>query len=394
MAVTVPSDWDPLSEASQRDPVTTDGELRRTCPVAYSDAFGGFWSVFRHEDIVRVARDTETFVSAPAISVPWDTDSPTPWVPLAADPPLHRWFRRVINPFFLASRLTSFEPQLDAMANQLVDGFADHGRVEFVEAFALPFPASAICMLLGRPASDWKQLADWTHETMVAIASGATDDVRRVRTEMADYCNEWMALRRAEPTDDVMSAMLAADIDGRPMTEHEIHGMFMLLAEAGHETTANSISSSMHHLATHPEQRDLLAAEPERIPGVIEEFLRFTGPTRSLARTTTREVELGGRTIPAGERVTLMFSSGSRDEAVFASPDECRFDRDASNHVTFGVGLHRCIGEHLVRRELRIALEVLLRRLPGFEVDGPTEPAVWPMRGYRALPLRFAAVGA
>jgi cytochrome P450 len=386
------ADWNPLSQQSLADPIGTDRELRTTCPVAYTDAYGGFFALFRHEDIVAVTRDRESFVSAPTISVPAAPPGSPPWVPLQSDLPIHRFYRRVLVPFFAASRLQAFEPQLRKMTNELIDGFIEKGETDLAAELCLALPAKAICLLLGLPLEDSVKLEKWTYDSIEAGSrEGGTAEKLRVLGELAEYGAQWLERRRAEPADDVISAMLAAEIDGRPMTPDELTGMFLLLAEAGHETTSNALISSFYYLAEHPQQRAWLVDQPEITPEIIEEFLRYCAPVRGLARTATRDVVIGGRDIPAGSRVVLMFASGSRDEKVFDNADECLFGRDAVNHTTFGKGIHRCLGEHLARLEMKVVLSEFLRRIPDFKIAGPVQPAMWPTTGYRSLPVRFAS---
>jgi len=192
----------------------------------------------------------------------------------------------------------------------------------------------------------------------------------------------------------LLSAMLTADVGGRPMTDAELEGMFLLLAEAGHETTANALTTTVKYLAEHPDVRRVMAADADAYAAAVEEFVRFASPVRALARTTTRDVKVRGRTIPAGSQVALMFSSGSHDEDQFVDPDVCDFTRDASSHLAFGGGIHRCIGEHLARLEMRVVIRELLRRIPEFELDGEPTKSWWPTVGYPSLPIRFPVLGA
>jgi cytochrome P450 len=382
-------DWSPFSPESLADPVATDRGMRQKCPVAYTDDGGGFYAVFRHEDINTVIQERETFISRPTISVPLMAPGAPPWVPLQADLPDHRFFRKVLIPFFTASRMKSFAPRLREMTNELIDGFIGRGEGDLAKELCLAVPARAICLLLGLPEEDWVLLDEWTVTSMQAAGRGDMPGALAVQREMADYGDKQLEARRTEPKDDVLTAMLNADIDGRPMTAEELNGMFLLLAEAGHETTANALVGSALYLAQNPETRRWLAGQPEIPAGAIEELLRYTAPVRGLARTTTRDVEIGGRVIPEGAQVALMFSSGSRDEEVFEDPDTCDFTRDASKHLTFGRGIHRCLGEHLARVEMQVVLSELLRRIPDFELVGTPVPALWPNSGYRSLPVRF-----
>lgn len=386
------SDWDPIGPDNIADPVSVHRQMRGECPVAYSEQFGGFWSVFDYADIVRVARETDDFISAPQFMVPNLDVGGVPWVPLQADPPMHRQYRKIINPFFVASRLESFEPRLRQVTNELIDTFAARGHADLATELNIPLPATAICLLLGLPDTAWIKFHEWTIGIVAAGNRGDHQALADVFDDLFAFAREWMGQRRAEPSDDVMSAMLAAEVDGRPLTEQEIFGMFVLLASAGHETTSNALSSAMHYLATHPEDRRRLREEPELMPTAVEEFIRVFAPVQGQGRTTAKDVTIGDRTLPSNQPIMLMFASGSRDEKKFERPDECIIDRNDKSHVSFGIGIHRCMGEHLARLEMRVVLETLLQRIPDFEIDGPTEGAMWPAIGFHKLPVRFDPV--
>lgn len=383
------SDWHPFSAESLTDPEGTDRRMRETCPVAYTADGGGFFAVFRHRDILRVTGDRDAFVSGPTISVPKMPAGSPPWVPLQADLPEHRFFRRVLMPYFSQSRIASFEPALREMTNALIDKFIGRGEADIARELCLALPALAICLLLGLPEEDAELLRDLTEGSIEATVTG--DNVRRKELDerLQKYGLAQLEARRAQPGDDALSAMLAADIGGRPMTGEELEGMFILLGKAGHETTANALGTTIRYLAENPEARRQLGADPGLIDVAIEEFLRYSSPVRGLARTATRDVEVGGRAIPAGSQVALMFNSGSHDAGVFPDPEVCDFSRDTSAHLAFGRGIHRCLGEHLARLEMRVVLSEFLRRIPDFELSGEASKSLWPTTGYRTLAIRF-----
>ena len=383
------SDWHPLSAESLADPAGTDRRMREACPVAYTEDGGGFYAFFKNADIQRAVRERETFVSSPTHCVPKMAEGAPPWVPLQADLPEHRLFRRVLMPFFAQNRIAAFEPALRQVTNELIDRFICRGEADIARELCLAVPALAICMLLGLPEQDSEQLLEWTETSIHAMATGDIPRKQEIDQQMAKYGLAQLELRRAEPRDDALTAMLTADIGGRPMTEAELEGMFLLLGKAGHETTANALGTTIRYLADHPNVRRRMRDDPEALEAGIEEFLRHASPVRALARTTTRDVEVGGRVIPAGSQVALMFNSGSHDEEVFPDPDVCDFSRDTSAHLAFGRGIHRCLGEHLARLEMRVVLTEFLRRIPDFELSGEPSIALWPTTGYMSLPIRF-----
>lgn len=385
----IAQDWDPLAPEHMTDPTKGLDEVRERCPVAFSEQFGGFWSVLRHADVVAVARDTERFSSAPQFSVP-KLDTGIPWVPQQADPPMHRHYRRIVNPYFFNSRLDSFKPVLADIANSLIDGFVERGEADLAREYNRQLPATALCLLLGVSTDHASMFDRWTRELVRCGAEYDMAGIMALYDEMIGFATEWMHQRRADPTDDVMSGMLAASIDGRPLTEDEIVGMFLTLVNAGHNTVTNTLGSAQLHLARFPELRQQLIDDPSLIPHAVEEFVRLFGAVQGLARTTNTDVEIGGRTIPAGSPVVLMFAAASRDGAVFDRPTECVLDRPSNPHVSFGAGIHKCVGEHLARIELIVGIRELLARIPHYEVSGDIAVAQWPTIGVYSLPVRFA----
>ena len=382
------NDWDPMTPENYLDPVSVHRELRNRCPVAHSEQFGGFWALFSRDDIVAATKQPEIFSSVPAITIPAFSVADAPWVPLQSDPPQHRQYRKIINPFFYASRLESFEPELLRLTNDFIDDFIERGEADIVEELNLRLPATAICLLLGLPVDSWRQIHEWTVTIIAAANSGDFETVGATYAAMYEFADQWMEERRAHPGEDVMSALVTAEIDGRPLTQSEIRGAFTLLVIAGHETTSNALGNAMYLFATQPEVADRL-----RKNGIddaaMEELVRYCCPVQGMARTTTADVEMGGRVIPAGSPVALMFGSGSRDEHTFAQPDAFDPDREAHQPLTFGWGPHRCMGEQLARMELKIVLETVLERLEGLELAGEPKPCLWPSIGFHGLPVRF-----
>ena len=382
------SDWDPTNELSIRSPEENDNQMRRKCPVAYSDQWGGFWSLFKHEDVTRAVRDTDSFKSAPTqVWPPMNTGAP--WLPLQSDPPEHRQYRQPLVKFFRGERIHSFEPRITALTNELIDKFAARGSADIALELNIPLPAMGMCLLLGLPESNWEYFYRWTTTIVDASTTGDMAAIGGCFTEITDFADRWIASRRASDEDDVVGAMLKATIDGRPWTDNEIRGTFILLFSAGHQTTADALTYAIRHLALHPGDRRRLVANPDLIPAAAVEFVRLAAPIRALARTTKCPVDFGGRTIPADSPVTMMWGAASRDEAVFDDPDEFRPDRDNRQMIAFGSGIHRCLGEELAKLEIGIVLRELLRRIPDFEVAGDGVRSSWPTSGYHSLHLKF-----
>jgi cytochrome P450 len=312
-----------------------------------------------------------------------------PWLPLQSDPPAHRQYRSPLVKFFRGERVLSFEPRLVELTNELIDKFADTGEVDIAADLNIPLPAMGMCLLLGLPEEDWKYFYRWTTTIVDASATGDMEAIGTCFQEVIEFADRWIASRRTEDRDDVVGAMLRSEVDGRPWTDNEIRGTFTLLFSAGHQTTADALTYAFRHLATHPEDRRRLVENPELLTDAVVEFVRLSAPIRVLARTTTRDVEIRGRTIPAGSPVTMMWGAASRDEDVFDEPDEFRPDRDNRRHMSFGSGIHRCLGEELAKLEIRVVLQEFLRRIPDFELEGEGQRASWPTNGYHSMHLRF-----
>lgn len=385
------NDWDPLSPENAADAPAVHAEMRERCPVAHSEQFGGFWSLFNYDDIVAAARDTATYVSAPTFSVP-KLDLGFPWIPLQSDPPLHRQYRGMLNPFFLRSRLEGFEPKLRDLTVSYMDSImAVEGPVDIAQALNVPLPAAALCMLMGRPVEHAKIFHQWVVELTRCGRVGDMEGLGELYEQMSVYAQQWAEESRANPSDDLMSALVAAEVDGRPLSDAELNGMFVLTANAGHETVSNTLGCAMVWLAEHPEDLDTLASNPDLMPTALEEFVRYAGAVQGLARTTTRDVQVGERDIPAGSEVVLMFGSGSRDEKEFEAADRCVLDRAPNHHLGFGIGAHRCIGEHLARIELRVVLEEFVKRVGSVSViDSESDKTLWPAHGYHSLTVELS----
>lgn len=386
------SEWDPLSLENLADPVAVQREMRSTCPVAWTEQFGGAWAAFKWEDIEQVASNPETFCASKVFVVPDMTGGVFPWLPVQSDPPLHNHYRDLVSPFFRGSRIAEFEPELVRIANRCIDSFIDKGHADVASELNYPVTTSALAMLMGLPAEEGLTFKGW-HEGMVA--ANAAEDLEALGStfmEILAYVNGWMEKRKADPSDDLMSALVSAEIDGRPLTNEEILGNFILLVVGGFETTADATSSTLQFLSTDRGMCDRLRDDPKLITKAVGEFARFFAPTQATARTALRDVTLGGRQIKEGERVLQMWASGSRDEDVFPDPDVCDIDRPGTAKLTsFGAGNHRCLGEGLARIEMRALLGTWLNRIDTFAVDGTPVRGTWPTQGWHSMPMRFTA---
>jgi len=357
---------------SALDTIFDDYEvMQRDCPVSWSDRYGGFWTITSYADVCAAEHDWDTFSVSPSMILPsFGTDRPL--IPLDIDPPALTRFRQILLPFFTPQRMDTLLPRTREIARQLLDDLA-YGEVVDASPYARLLPAMVFGEYCGFPMADAGQFDRWVDDIVFArtddesIARSAADDVY-------DYFRSLIALRRSEPGSDVISALLEADHAGGPLDDDEMLDICYLLFVAGLETTAGAIRVALWHLAQHPDELALLAADPSLIPAATEEFLRALSPVQAMARTLRLDTRIGDVDMRAGERVVLAFGAANRDPDVFECPYDVRIDRSPNPHVAFGIGAHRCLGSNLARREVNVALEEFIRRFPRFEL---AEPAPW-----------------
>ncbi|GIH94380.1 cytochrome P450 [Planobispora siamensis] len=314
---------------------------------------------------------------------------------LNTDPPDHTRLRKLVTKAFTPRRTESLRPRIQEITDGLIDAMEPRGRAELIDDFAFPLPVTVICELLGVPAEDRD---DFRHWSAVLLAPAFTPEEIRLRDEVNAaihaYFGEITAARRADPRDDLVSALVTAHDEDDLLSDQELVAAFTLLLIAGHETTVNLIGNGMLALLTHPGQLRLLQDGPELIPAAIEEFLRYDGPVeRATLRFATEDMEIAGVAVPKGSVVQISLGAAGRDPALVEAPDTLDITRADVRHIAFGHGIHFCLGAPLARLEGTIAFGTLLRRLPGIALDCPVEEIGWRagsiIRGVQALPVRF-----
>jgi cytochrome P450 len=398
------SDYDIFDPEFIRNPFPIWDELRKACPVAHSDRWGGSWMPTTYKDVHDVAHDTVHFSSEEVLVTPAPEPDPddeeaqafivqlggdVSAPPITSDPPEHTWARRLILPYFAPKAIEPYEPLTRDLARSLVEKMLPEGRGDAAVGYAQQIPVRIIAKMLGIPEEMSDEFTGWVRG---ALEIGATDD--EVRQEafrnIITYLFEQVMARKEQRGDDILSKLLDAEVDGEPVPDFHIIGTGVLILVAGIDTTWSSIGSALWHLATHPDDRRRLVDEPEIMPLAIEELLRAYAPV-TMARLVKEEVEVNGRTMCPGERVLLSFPAANRDPEVFENPDQVILDRAQNRHIAFGAGIHRCAGSNLARMELRVAIEEWLRAVPEFEIED--ESAVtWAggqVRGPRNLPVVF-----
>jgi cytochrome P450 len=394
----ITDDWcrdhfDHLSQGLAQQFHAVMGTMRSQCPVAHSDRHGGFWVVSRYEDVFRVAQDWETFSSAHGLSVPVGAYR-VPNIPVEFDPPLQRAYKRAINPHVTPAKIASWEGSTRALVARTVDEFVEAGQCEFMEDFAHPFPAFAFFdAALDAPRGEVDHVA-----TLASVSAHPYDPTAAASwAALAEWIGALIERRRAERAGgrpergDLVDGILGADVDGRPMTDAEIIGSLQLLILGGLHTTTGALGMMVHRFCREPDIPELLRAHPELIPTAIEELLRLDAPMVAIARTATRDTELAGQHIAAGDKVMIYWASANRDGAVFDHPDEFELDRSSNRHLAFGVGPHRCAGSNIARLNLCVAVEEIVTRLRDLRLatDEEIEYHATVNRGPVSLPITF-----
>jgi cytochrome P450 len=356
----------------------------------------GFWALTRHADVLAVSRDAETFSSARGGYMPQDMDAmavaQSRLMLLGMDPPEHTRLRGLVNRGFTPRQVARLEPRIRALSASIVDAVAPRGTCDFVSEVSGELPSLLIAELMGIPPDDGRRLYELTermHQT------GAPADTQAAVVEMMSYAAGVRAAKRARPADDIASVLLRAEIDGERLSDLEFDLFFLLLINAGGDTTRNLVASGMLTLLAHPDQLAAVRADRALLPGAIEEMLRFVPPVVQFRRTLTRDAEIRGQKLREGEKVVMFYPAANRDEEVFAAPDRFDVRRTPNPHLAFGGGgAHYCLGANLARLEIRCLFEAVLDRLHGLELAGPVERLhSWFIDGPRRMPVRFSAVG-
>jgi cytochrome P450 len=395
-------DYDIFDPGYVADPFPIWDDLRQSCPIPRTERWGGSWMPTRYEDVSAVAHDTVHFSSREVLVTPapqpeegqeqemlleigGDVSAP----PITSDPPEHQWARRLILPMFAPRAVEKYEPITRELCRSLVEEMLPAGRGDAAVGYSQQIPVRIIAKMLGIPDTMSETFTTWVRG---ALEIGATDPEVRQQAfkEIITYLFEELGKRKEHPGDDIISELLASEVEGEPVPDHHILGTAMLILIAGIDTTWSAIGSALWHLGTHPEDRRRLVAEPEIMPLAVEELLRAYSPV-TMARVVKEDVEVNGCPMKEGDRVLLSFPSANRDPEVFERPDEVILDRAKNRHIAFGAGIHRCAGSNLARMELRVAIEEWLRAVPEFSLEEGKD-VTWAggqVRGPRSLPVVF-----
>jgi cytochrome P450 len=372
------------------DPYPIYRLLRESHPV-YHNPDRAFWALSRWDDVQRAARDWRCFSSAGGSDIDVGGDFFGPGDFIGLQPPAHTRLRDVVKDAFTTRSIQALEPLVRSQVEQLLYPLLEAGSGEFVQDVAGRLPLAVIFRLLGFPESEAESLMPLMHDVLVRTPGSSEVPERAVTAleGLEQYILAAAADRRRSPQSDLLSAIVEAEKSGTVRPD-EVTGICLLILLAGWETSSVLATNAMWLLAGHPEQRDLLAVEPTRIPAAIEEILRFESPAQQHMRIAGTDLELHGETVVAGERIVLLWAAANRDEARWPDAEEFDVTREKKRNLAFGEGIHHCLGAPLARLEGRILLETVLALKPGFDVDEPERFPGVVIRGIARLPISWS----
>ena len=366
----------PLNPEWQESPHPLYDRIRRECPVARSERYGGFWILSTYEDVYRAYQETDLFSSYPNPIPESSIGSQRAVIPVEIDPPDHTHYRHILSPMFTVGKIAALEDGMRKIVNELIDPILERGECEFVSEVGKELPARVFLDLMGWPIEHSGMFLDWADTLMRGVPDVPEEESNRIRMETGlevysyfaeelerrDEIGEPVSGEGADFIDTLRSASFAGE---RPLTPFEILDCIFITLLAGLDTTAGVLSNAMEFLATHEEHRRDLVANPEILNSAVEELVRWFAPVAP-GRSLTRDAEVGGVPMKGGDRVILLTASACRDEKEFADANVVDFRRDPNRHLGFAAGVHRCLGSHLARLELRTALTEWHRRIPDY----------------------------
>jgi cytochrome P450 len=387
------TDFSHLEPEWAADPYPIQDELRQRCPVAHTDRFGGGWLPVRYEDVAAIAYDTERFSSRSIIMSNFRPPREVAPIggspPISSDPPFHHDARKLLLPAFTKTAVTRQEPATRAFCHALIDAFDGRDVVDAAAEYAQHIPMRVIADMLGFPPEDGEKFRQFVENTLEGINLPPDERIERMHS-LFDYLLDQIHDHLDNPREDLTSFLINAELYGQKLEPSHVAGTMALLLIAGIDTTWSAIGASLWHLARTPADRERLVRDRSLLPTAMEEFLRAFAPV-TMARLVREDMHWQGVDMKADDWILLSFPAANRDPAQFDRAGDVVIDREINRHAAFGLGIHRCVGSHLARMELRVALETWLERIPEFTLADP-EAVRWStgqIRGPRALPLRI-----
>jgi cytochrome P450 len=387
------TDFSHLEPEWSADPYQIQDDLRQRCPIAHTARFGGGWLPTRYEDVAAIAYDTERFSSRSIIMSnfrpPHEIAPIGGSPPISSDPPFHHDARKLLLPAFTKAAVSRQEPATRAFCHSLIDAFEGQQVVDAAGDYAQHIPMRVIADMLGFPPEDGPQFRRFVETTLEGVNLPPDERLARMN-KLFDYLLAHVRDHVANPRDDLTTYLINAELYGRKLEPSHVVGTMALLLIAGIDTTWSAIGASLWHLAKNPEDRQRLVADPALLPTAMEELLRAYAPV-TMARLVRQDMLWHGVSMKADDWILLSFPAANRDPAQFDRAGEVVIDREVNRHAAFGLGIHRCVGSHLARMELRVALEVWLERIRDFSLADPSA-VTWSagqIRGPRTLPLRI-----
>lgn len=385
------TDFDHTDPGWVADPYPIWDDLRRRCPVAHSDRYGGVWLPTRYDDVAEIALDPELFSSRAVIvsnrKPPVEMAPVGAVPPISSDPPYHHEARKLLQPAFSPGSVKAYEPATTAFCHELIDGFGDRSVIDAAAEYAQHIPMRVIADMLGLPREDGERFARFVHNALEEVNSPTEARIAGFQ-ELFGYLRTQVEEHLIHPRQDLISFLIDAHTSDGHTDLPRVAGSIALLLIAGIDTTWSAIGASLWHLATHPDDRRALAADPSLMVPAVEELLRVYAPV-TMARLVTRDVDWHGCPMRADDWILLSFPAANRDPEQFDQAAEVVLDRPNNRHAAFGIGAHRCLGAHLARMEIRVALGAWLSRIPDFTL-ADLDAVRWSggqIRGPRALPI-------
>src|ERR1700754_3686124 len=397
-------DFDHHSEDYSRNEAEVNADLRRRCPVAWNDNYGGFWFVTGYDAVTQAARDGATFAhkyepeAADGVNYQGEMGVPRPegQPPLGigeVDGPYHLALRRALTPFFSSGAVDKMRPFMEQSVHWFIDQRIVDGRMDLVLDYASPVPAILTMRLMGLPYDNWQFYADLFHGVMDASDSAQYAKVIAEVPAMIDGLLKFAATRRTDPAEDLTSFLVQFEFDGKRLDDNQLIDILWNLIGGGVDTTTSLTALSLLHLGTHPELRQRLIDRPGLYRTAADEFLRYCSVNKTLSRTVSRDTVLGGQQLRRNDQLLISWLAANRDEREFDRPDEVVLDRAPNRHVAFGLGPHRCIGAPLARVMFEVMVKAVLERIPDYvvDVDGVQRYSGNPsMTGLGKLPVTFS----